>query len=111
MTISYNDVINYLTNLTPDSNLAKIRHERSVATENTQAVFEAIFSTPSTLLTNDVKYYFAHEVAKITGSPRLAEFYLQLIDSIPDEPLTQPLSTAKEYLQILTQSPKTPITN
>ena len=106
MTISYNDVINYLTNLTPDSNLAKIRHERSVATENTQAVFEAIFSTPSTLLTNDVKYYFAHEVAKITGSPRLAEFYLQLIDSIPDEPLTQPLSTAKEYLQILTQSPK-----
>ncbi len=52
-----------------------------------------------------MKYYFAHEV-KITGSPRLAEFYLQLIDSIPDEPLTQPLSTAKEYLQILTQSPK-----
>ncbi|HEM7544533.1 TPA: peroxidase-related enzyme [Providencia rettgeri] len=106
MTISNNDVINYLTNLTPDSSLTKIRHERNVATENTQAVFEAIFSAPSTRLTSDVKYYFAHEVAKITGSPRLAEFYLQLINSIPDEPLSKPLATAKEYLQVLTQSPK-----
>lgn len=46
MTISNNDVINYLTNLTPDSSLTKIRHERNVATENTQAVFEAIFQRP-----------------------------------------------------------------
>lgn len=106
MTISYNDVINSLTNLTPDSSLAKIRHERAVATENTQAVFEAIFSAPSTLLTNNVKYYFAYEVAKMTGSPRLAEFYFQLINSMPDEPLSKPLATAKEYLQVLTQSPK-----
>ncbi|ENU1225369.1 MULTISPECIES: CMD domain-containing protein [Providencia] len=106
MSLSYNDVINSLTNLTPDSSLAKIRHERAVATENTQAVFDAIFSTPSTLLTNDVKYYFAYEVAKVTGSPRLTEFYFQLIDSMPDEPLSKPLATAKEYLQVLTQSPK-----
>lgn len=106
MTISYTDVINSLTNLTPDSNLAKIRHERTVATENTQAVFEAIFSAPSTLLTNDVKYYFAYEVAKITGSTQLAEFYFQLINSLPEEPIAKPLATAKEYLQVLTQSPK-----
>ncbi|MBV2190407.1 MULTISPECIES: CMD domain-containing protein [Providencia] len=106
MSLSYNDVINSLTNLTPDSSLAKIRHERAVATENTQAVFDAIFSTPSTLLTNDVKYYFAYEVAKVTGSPRLTEFYFQLIDSMPDEALSKPLATAKEYLQVLTQSPK-----
>lgn len=105
MTIFNDDLINFLTNLTPDSNLTNIRNERSAATENTQASFDAIFSTPSALLSEDLKYNLAHQVAMITGSPSLAEFYRQLIKSkLPVD--TPAIQAAKEYLQILTQSPK-----
>lgn len=105
MAIFNDDLINFLTNVTPDSSLANIRKERSVATDNTQASFDAIFAASSALLSNDVKYDFASQVAIITGSPTLAEFYRQLIESKPsvDSPAIQ---AAKEYLQTLTQSPK-----
>ena len=78
MTTKY-DLINFLLNLTPDSELAKTRAERPVATENTQAAFDAIFSAPSKLLTLNVKYYFAHLVAKITGSVLLEKYYAELL--------------------------------
>ncbi|EMA4781130.1 alkylhydroperoxidase domain protein [Providencia rettgeri] len=106
MTVFNDDLINYLTDLTPDSNLAKIREERAAATDNTQACFNAIFSVPSTLLSNDVKYYFAYQVAELTGSPRLAKFYFKLAGSVPEITHSLPFQAAKEYLQILTQSPK-----
>ncbi|MGG4609356.1 CMD domain-containing protein [Providencia sp. Me31A] len=105
MTIFNDDLINSLTNLTPDSSLAKVRKERSAATDNTQASFEAIFSAPSALLSEDLKYDLAHQVAMITGSPSLAEFYRQSIKSTISEDVPA-IKAAKEYLQILTVSPK-----
>ena len=106
MTIFNNDLIDSLTNLTPESDLAKIRQERLVATENTQAAFEAIFSAPSDLLPINVKYYFASEVAKQTGSQNLTNFYVQLLQTQAPITATPSLDAAKKYLQILTNSPK-----
>ncbi len=106
MTIFNTDLIDSLTNLTPESHLAKIRQERLVATENTQAAFEAIFSTPSDLLPINVKYHFALEVATLTGSQSLIHFYSQLLLSQTPITSTPGFEAAKKYLQILTSSPK-----
>lgn len=106
MTILNDDLINFLTNLTPDSDLAKIRQEREVATENTQAAFDTIFSTSSTVLPINIQYYFALEVAKLTGSENLANYYLQLLQTQKPIEFTVDLKLAKEYLQILTLEPK-----
>ena len=106
MTIFNNDLVNLLTNLTPDSDSAKIRQMRAAATENTQAAFEAIFSTDSYELPNNIKYYLAFETAKQTGSESLSGFYHQLLQSQPPIVLTPKLVAAQEYMQILTLEPK-----
>ncbi|CAG9425532.1 TPA: CMD domain-containing protein [Providencia alcalifaciens] len=104
MTTKY-DLINFLLNLTPDSELAKTRAERPVATENTQAAFDAIFSAPSKLLTLNVKYYFAHLVAKITGSVLLEKYYAELLSSHTEIEITAHLALAEKYLHILVSNP------
>lgn len=106
MTDFNDDLINALTHLTPDSDLAQIRQERLVATENTQAAFDAIFSAPSNIFPTNIRYYFAYQVAKLTGSQNLAEFYSQQSSSVNVDSLSPALLAASEYLQILTQTPK-----
>ncbi|WP_353167116.1 peroxidase-related enzyme [Providencia sp.] len=106
MTIFNNDLINTLTHLPPDSDLALIRQDRSAATLNTQAAYSEIFSVPSTQFPIDVRYGFAHQVAKLTGSQTLADFYFQQAPALKIENLSPALQAAAEYLQILTLSPK-----
>ncbi|MTC57926.1 MULTISPECIES: alkylhydroperoxidase domain protein [Providencia] len=106
MTIIKNDLINSLLNLTPESELVQIRLERPVATENTQAAFEAIFSTPSVELPTNVKYYFAYETAKQTGSQILANHYLAQLNAQPEVVFSPALELAKKYLLILVNTPK-----
>ncbi|EPL6453357.1 CMD domain-containing protein [Providencia rettgeri] len=106
MTIFNNDLINTLTHLPPDSDLALIRQDRSDATLNTQAAYREIFSVPSAGFPVDVRYDFAHQVAKLTGSQALADFYSQQSSSQKTENLSPALQAAAEYLQILTLSPK-----
>lgn len=74
------DLIDALINITPESTLADARKERSNATENTQAAFEAIFSAPSPQLTGEIKFLFARIIAEQTGSYVLADFYNQLLE-------------------------------
>lgn len=106
MSISNNDLVNLLTELTPESDLADARHERSAATENTQAAFNAIFAVNSTRLTPEIKYQLARNVAKQTGSPALALFYQQRLSAHSSD-LTEPaLKAAENYLQVLVNSPK-----
>lgn len=106
MTILNDDLINVLTRLSPDSDLALSRQERLVATENTQAAYNEIFSVPSQQFPVDIRYNFAHQVAKLTGSPKLADFYWQKSPLLKPEDLSPALQAAAEYLQILTLSPK-----
>lgn len=106
MSISNNDLVNLLTELTPESDLADARHERSAATENTQAAFNAIFAVNSTRLTPEIKYQLARNVAKQTGSPALALFYQQRLSAHSSD-LTEPaLKAAENYLQVLVNRPK-----
>ncbi|HHR5880564.1 TPA: CMD domain-containing protein [Providencia alcalifaciens] len=104
MTVKF-DLINTILHLTPDSELAKKRAERPVATENTQAAFETIFSVPSQLLPLNVKYYFALSVAKITGSMLLAQYYAELLSSQSIVEITPDITLAEKYLRILTSNP------
>ncbi|HEQ1857489.1 TPA: peroxidase-related enzyme [Providencia alcalifaciens] len=104
MTIKF-DLINTILNLTPDSELAKTRAERAVATEDTQAAFEAIFSAPSQILPLNIKYYFALSVAKITGSILLEKYYAELLSTQPIVEITPDITLAEKYLRILTSSP------
>ncbi|WP_236620648.1 hypothetical protein [Providencia sneebia] len=106
MPIFNNDLINSLIKITPESNLTTVREERLSATENTQLAFTTIFSTPSVLLTQDVKYEFAHLVAQQTGSLVLAHFYKALIKESSNDLNTAALLAAKNYLQVLVHSPK-----
>lgn len=103
--LSY-DLVDSLVNLTPESALVTARNERASATENTQAAFEAIFSAPSELLTQKVKYHFASLVAEQTGSRTLSDFYRQLLQQQSIETLSTPLEAAKDYLQVLVTTPK-----
>lgn len=104
MTVKF-DLINNILNLTPDSKLAKTRAERPVATENTQAAFETIFSVPSQTLPLNVKYYFALSVAKITGSILLAKYYAELLSSQSIVEITPEIALAEKYLRVLTSNP------
>lgn len=104
MTVKF-DLINNILNLTPDSELAKTRAERPIATDNTQAAFEAIFSVPSQILPLNVKYYFALSVAKITGSILLSKHYAELLSSQPIVEITPDITLAEKYLRVLTSNP------
>ncbi|EOE0523319.1 CMD domain-containing protein [Providencia stuartii] len=100
------DLIDALINITPESTLADARKERSNATENTQAAFEAIFSAPSPQLTGEIKFLFARIIAEQTGSYVLADFYNQLLGQRSPNLNTPALQAAEHYLRILVSQPK-----
>lgn len=103
---NHQDLINHLTQLDPQSSLAQARRTRHVATENLQAAFETIFTTPSEKLTQPIKFYWAEKVARTTGSVVLADYYASLFTSESIEPLLTIHPSVNQYIDIIISTPK-----
>ncbi len=100
------DLVNHLISISPETTLAQLRATRQVATDNTQAAFDALFSIESAQLSLPLRNYLAALTARETGSNLLADFYQraladQAIDI--DNPL---IKSALNYVNVIIHRPK-----
>ena len=100
------DLVSQLTQLDPQSQLAKARLMRDVATNNLQLAFETIFSAESEHLSQSIKYFIAEKVARKTGSDLLANYYQTLLGTNSINLNSDIYDAALNYVNVIIEKPK-----